>query len=402
MEYFNLLPEEITLGIISRLPTEDVLECKLVCTNWRSLVRDPSFSKMHLDHLHHPAADSGKMCFIALTCVDEKNKYNLEYVKSKNFQYFEYDENQESIERIRRLNFNPPYGLNTCFLGSCNGLICLSQNTPEYLYPLPGKTCICNPITREYVLLPEINKVGEHREISGFGYVASTNEYKVVRMMFENETEFMEVYIYTLGSGNGWRNLGVFSLGTDGCYQEGIFVNGVLCWLHYDFHMMVTFDLAEEMFCGYLSLPFPPDSNSGNYYLGVLDGCLSFAFGRCVNEAECWDVWLLDDNQGVKQQEVHHSLGWVKVFTTVKGYGLFAVTKSYAALAHYGNHINIHHLDASTSKMIVDFRERFSSVIPHKNTFVSLKELGEEDTKIMESVKNEETEESRDQLFKHL
>ncbi|XP_026419833.1 putative F-box protein At3g16820 [Papaver somniferum] len=290
MEYFNLLPEEITLDIISRLPTEDVLECKLVCSNWRSLVRDPSFSKMHLDHLHHPAADS------------------------------------------------------------------------------------------------EIDKVGKHREISGFGYVASTNVYKVVRMMFEDETEFMEAHIYTLGSRNGWRNIGKFDLGADGCYQEGIFVNGVLYWLDYDSEMMVTFDLAEEEFCEHLALPSPPEYDYHDYYLGVLDGCLSFAIKVISDGATCWDVWLLrnkDDNQGVKQQEVHHSLGWVKVFTTVDGYGLFAVTKSYAALTYYSNHINIHHLDASTSKMIVDFRERFSSVIPHKNTFVSLKELGEEDTKIM-------------------
>ncbi|XP_026459487.1 F-box protein At3g07870-like [Papaver somniferum] len=208
MEYFNLLPEEITLDIISRVPAESVLECKLVCTNWRCLVGHPSFSKMHLDHLNHPATDSGELNFIAFTSSDWWTNYN--------FRYFEYDENHESIERmrIRRLNVKIPFGWGTIFVGSCNGLICCYSSA--YIW-------ICNPINREYILLPEINRVGMYYRGNGFDYVSSTNEYKVVTIIFEKETEFtefMEVHVYTLGSGKGWKNLGKFNLGTRDIWEE--------------------------------------------------------------------------------------------------------------------------------------------------------------------------------------
>ncbi|XP_026389189.1 putative F-box protein At1g53550 [Papaver somniferum] len=380
MEYFNFLPDEITLDIISRLPTENVLKCKLVCRNWRSLIRHPSFSKMHLHHLYHPAADSGKLGFITLTYPVGRKKGS--------FQYFEYDENHESIERIRKFNFKSPFGedtIYTTFLGSLNGLICVTRHRFGVT-----ETCICNPITREYIMLPEISRVGMNRGISGYGYVSSTNEYKVVRIMYENKTEVKEVYVYTLGSGNGWRNIGKLNFESIALWEEGVFVKGVLYWLDCEFRMIVPFNLAEEKFCKNLSLPFPPDYNSADWYkLGVLDGCLSFAINKNVNGGECWDVCLLkkkDDNLGMIEQEGHQSLGWNKEFG-VYDKAIFAVTKRYGVLTFNGNHINIHDLEATTSKTVVDFEERLIGVFPHKNILVSLKELGEEDTKMMEAVK---------------
>lgn len=67
------LPADILLDIIARLPTESVLESKLVCRPWRNLVssHNPSFSQMHLTHLSHSAAvDSGKLSFL----VKDKNQ----------------------------------------------------------------------------------------------------------------------------------------------------------------------------------------------------------------------------------------------------------------------------------------------------------------------------------------
>lgn len=182
------MPEEITLDVISRVPAESILECKLVCMTWRNLVsHHPLFLKMHLQHhLNHPAAaaaaDSGKLGFIALT-LDES------------FQYFVYNENHESIERIRRLNFNLPFGGHTRILGSSNGLICLSRRLKE------EKTYVCNPITREYVMLPEIIKREscdfEPYHIHGtcsFGFVSSTNEYEVLRIYLQKRNS-LEIHI---------------------------------------------------------------------------------------------------------------------------------------------------------------------------------------------------------------
>ncbi|XP_026458583.1 uncharacterized protein LOC113359108 [Papaver somniferum] len=190
-------------------------------------------------------------------------------------------------------------------------------------------------------------------EASRFGYVASTNEYKVVRIMYVNKNKTdREVYIYTLGSGHGWRNLGKFTFGNEEQLVKGVFVDGALHWLDYQLKKMVTFDLAEEKFCKHISPPLPPDDDfDGTYQLGVFDG----------------------------EFRVYEN-------------GLFAVTKSGDVLTYRNHHINIHNLEALTSKVIVDVKEYFREVFPHKNTLISLKELGEEDAKIMESVETEETD----------
>lgn len=176
MEYFNNLPLEITLEILSRVPTEWILDCKLVSKTWRNHIRHSSFSKMHLHHLNHDD-DYGKLGFFATTCFGWKREF---------FWYFEYNENHESetpIERIRRINLNPPFLGQPGFLSSCNGLICLSR-----LY-LVEFTYIFNPITREYIIM-------DHG-VNGFGYVASTDEYKIVRVRYDKQNQFTEVYVYT-------------------------------------------------------------------------------------------------------------------------------------------------------------------------------------------------------------
>ncbi|XP_026420002.1 putative F-box protein At3g10430 [Papaver somniferum] len=199
MEYFSLLSEENTLDILSREPAESILESKLVCKTWNHLVsHHPSFYKMYLHHLS-TTGDSGKLSFIALTKLADENE---------KFQYFKYDQNHESttpIRRITRINFTPPvWRFN--FVGSCNGLICLLWYS---------SVCICNPITKEYVMLPEMEKsqcdTKYYSQVSGFGYVSSTTEYKFVRIR-KLDTGFVEGHIYTLGSGNGWRNLGKFPM----------------------------------------------------------------------------------------------------------------------------------------------------------------------------------------------
>ncbi|XP_026419921.1 uncharacterized protein LOC113315892 [Papaver somniferum] len=209
-----------------------------------------------------------------------------------------------------------------------------------------------------------------------------------------SENEFMEVHIYTLGNGNGWRNLGKDNFGTGGYWGEGIFASGVLYWLDYGLERIFPFDLAEEKFCEYMSLPLPPDYDSEDQYeLGVLNGYLCFAINLIVNEAECSDVRLLKkkyDNHGTKEGEGHSSMCWSEEFRIFDSES-FALTKSCNILTYNGSRININDLEASTSKTLVDFTERFGGVFPHKNTLVSLKELGEEDAKIMESVEFEET-----------
>ncbi|XP_026420752.1 F-box protein DOR-like [Papaver somniferum] len=347
---------------------------------------------MHLEHhLNHVDSDSDKFSFIALADNEIENN-------SSKFYYFEYNENHDQsttqpIERIRRINLNPPFKpFQNVF--SCNGLICLDRH--PFLGAQPH--CICNPITKEYIVLPEI-KTGycdpswSIEFTSGFGYVSSTNEYKVVGI-YRSEPRPMEVYVYTLGSGNGWRNVdSQFSCTIH--WDQGAFVNGAIYWMCNELEIILAFDLAEEKFSGHILPPLlPPDSIWQNNRIGVLNGFLFFASYLVVEGAQCFDIWLLkkkDDKHGVKERDQHQSFVWSKEFR-VADVELFGVTKSNGVVTYTNNYLNIYDTKASTSKRIVDFKERFLAVIPHKNTLVSLTELGEKDAKIMESVKIEETE----------
>ncbi|XP_026429016.1 uncharacterized protein LOC113324976 [Papaver somniferum] len=180
---------------MTRVSAESVLNCKSVCSNWLSVVRHPLFSKKHF---HHHLNHAGTLGFIASAST----------YSSEEFQYFECNENHyESttpVQRIKRVNLTSPFKKSMSFACSSNGLICLEAES----------VCICNPITREYVILP---KPKEKTYVAGFGYVSSTGEYKVLGILLEfnkqgrHESEFAQVYVYTLGSRKGWRNLGTFT-----------------------------------------------------------------------------------------------------------------------------------------------------------------------------------------------
>ncbi|XP_026423547.1 uncharacterized protein LOC113319518 [Papaver somniferum] len=80
MEMFDNLPKDIILDILTRLPTETVLDSKLVCKPWRDVVHLPPFSQIHLDRLKYAANDSdyeGKYRWYGFGCVVSTNEYKV-------------------------------------------------------------------------------------------------------------------------------------------------------------------------------------------------------------------------------------------------------------------------------------------------------------------------------------
>ncbi|XP_026419967.1 F-box/kelch-repeat protein At3g23880-like [Papaver somniferum] len=189
------LPVNIMLDILTRLPTESVLESKFVLKTWRDIVRHPSFSQKHSNRLLSSVDDSEKACYV------------------------EYSENNDTPTRTRRINLPPEFNCYT-FVGSWNGLICLHNI---------GVFVIWNPITKEHAALSGFTlKCVYH----GFGYLASTNEYKVVRINDPepNSPNSLEIEVYSLGSGNGWRNVGKLNSRISSA-RIGVLANGALHWI---------------------------------------------------------------------------------------------------------------------------------------------------------------------------
>lgn len=88
----------------------------------------------------------------------------------------------------------------------------------------------------------------------------------------------------------------------------------------------------------------------------------------------------------MKENEEHQSLGWTKEFRITESQFL-AAAKNGRVLTYRDNYLNIYDTKALTSKRLVGVKEWIYEILPHKNTLVSLNELGEKDTKIMDPVR---------------
>ncbi|XP_026398422.1 F-box/kelch-repeat protein At3g23880-like [Papaver somniferum] len=315
----------------------------------------------------------------------------LQIAKNDQLYYFEYDD-EAPVHNIRRFNFTPAFAYIGGYgvLGSFNGLVCLH----DCGYPTGYR--ICNPLTREYVKLPEFKR--DSRCIPwtrGFGYLPLSNEYKVVHIdMLRTDLNVVEVLVYTIGSGNGWRNVGRFDIQSgEACVEDGVFVNGGLHLVETNEGRVFVFDLIEEKFCEPVSPPpLPPGSECcGCSPIGVLDGVLHYGirYSCQITNCLCYDIWPLkgkNDIRDTKEKVEQKPLGWSKEFGFPRRQP-FAFTKSGGVLYFDYSSLRIYDAIASTSKELVRFSE-VGEIYPHKNTFVSLKELGEHDVKIMDSAKS--------------
>ncbi|KAF6173309.1 hypothetical protein GIB67_027004 [Kingdonia uniflora] len=160
--------------------------------------------------------------------------------------------------------------LNFEVVGSCHGLICLSEEF--YFDPI----YVCNPVIGEYVRLPKAAKRTNYDIVSGLGFYQ------------------------TLGS-NTWRNLGDVSYPLYGKYSEA-FVNGSLHWMTYKCvgchfsELIISFDISIEEV---IVVPPPPGYSEPSHYkdhsqsLGNLGGFL------CLKDRLCGDdrleIWIMKD-----------------------------------------------------------------------------------------------------------
>ncbi|KAI3882317.1 hypothetical protein MKX03_007958, partial [Papaver bracteatum] len=158
------LPSDIILEIVSRLPAESVLDCKLVCKRWETLIRRSNFTNMHVSHqLNHLyggdvsddlATKVESRLFFACRTDDPDEFITLLFHGGKlsdrisNDEKYIYNQNLKRIYHPRMHNKPLHYHL----VGSSNGLVCAFQRHHLVIDP----TYICNPLTREYVYLPQL------------------------------------------------------------------------------------------------------------------------------------------------------------------------------------------------------------------------------------------------------
>ncbi|GKC74281.1 F-box associated domain containing protein [Tanacetum coccineum] len=311
MSFFNRsiedFPENIIADILSRLPVKKVIHCKSVCKNWRELVSDSYFVDLHLSRsptsvmIHHELGESSDVDFDSeLDDWDEPGA--LKWLEIKG----ELDDTHlhHAIVMNIDLNLVPVFQDSLVRLvGSVNGLICLWQYGP---IPKYDNTCICNPVTKEYVILPrqKIYRIAPARIVYGFGVSLHTKEYKVIRIFQGDITasttypHISEAEVYTLGTGQ-WRRLGhvpYWISESDG----GAFLNGCVHWVVRDRdtpEKLCSFNFDKETFQLFPSPPSEELAGDIRYEtLGILHGFLSLTDTSRYK----FNIWVMKD-YGIKK-----------------------------------------------------------------------------------------------------
>ncbi|GJZ36356.1 F-box associated domain containing protein [Tanacetum coccineum] len=212
MSFFNQSIEDFLENIIgdilSRLPVKKIIHCKSVCKNWRELVSESYFVNLHLSRspanimIRH---ELGRSHDFDSELDDGSEPGALKWLEING----ELDDTHIHYNIVMNIDLKlvPVFQRsNVLLVGSVNGLICLWQYGP---IPKYDNTCICNPITREYVILPrqKFYRMAPAGIVYGFGVSSHTKEYKVIRIFKGNLTaattypHISEAEVYTLGAG---------------------------------------------------------------------------------------------------------------------------------------------------------------------------------------------------------
>jgi F-box interacting protein len=283
------LPDEVILEILSRLPVKPLLCFRCVSKPWLALIDSPQFIKLHLKQ-------------------SLKTTTNLSLILSDGYLYSsDFDSLDTAIELDHPLK-TPHY--ETEIVGSCNGLLCLS-NTKE-------DVALWNPSTRKYKKLPvttlEFAPDGydySQYTVSGFGYDETSDDYKVVRSvrlnLAENSSSGSEVYSL---KNDSWRRLPDYPYNLRYLRAFAMLVSGALHWLVTSkaesdrTNLILAFDLGVEE---YRLVPHDFSDKDCHMTDGVLGGCLTIYRDYYYTRL---DVWVMKD-YGVKES-------WTKLFSIMQ------------------------------------------------------------------------------------
>ncbi|KAL4360339.1 hypothetical protein AHAS_Ahas08G0167500 [Arachis hypogaea] len=301
MKHLDNLPGDLIREILARLPVRLLLQLRIVCRSWNSLISSPEFANHHLHRstLIQPPP---------LLCWKEAGRRgDIMHCSSQSL--ILYRQHQPTAFELY-----PADGI--VIQGSCNGLLCLSQGFPFETLTL------FNPSTRS--VSPSVPFGCSHEcgddVFCGFGYDILHDQYKFVMSCSASSLiTYSKVrsgaIVFTFGANPSWKTINppVFPYDFVGT-RNGIFVSGTLNWLVYhptiDYFelewFVLTFDLKTESF-GRLCLPITRTRSDVIHMprLQLHNNRLSVCY-RTPNMRIICTLWIMKE-YGVKES-------WIKLF----------------------------------------------------------------------------------------
>ncbi|KAL3642401.1 hypothetical protein CASFOL_013256 [Castilleja foliolosa] len=311
----SVLPEELMLCILTRLPVKTIIRFKSVCKPWFHLFSTPEFKKLHQTQF---SSDPKNQSFIVHT-------FDRQYNEPKNqFSIFNIESGQK-----RPTILDHPFAqkIELYTVGCCNGLVCIRRGHEIVLW---------NPAMKLSKTIPLKDCAPFKMASLGFGYDATGDDFKVVMILTNIDGDPIditsaEIYSVNLGS---WISIDT-GIQFSWCPEKNnLIVNGNMYWdnVLVDGDMvLVCFDVLELVF------KFVPVSTT--YWDGMdeetetkwrdvkLDdwnGALSTLIinfeieenvgppgTKCCARVECFEVRVFDDIERIWRKK--HTFGPIEV-----------------------------------------------------------------------------------------
>ncbi|XP_050210499.1 F-box/kelch-repeat protein At3g23880-like [Mercurialis annua] len=230
-DYFS---EELVVEILKRLPVKSLLKFTSVCKSWYSLITNPNFISLHLAHTTHA-----------------NKSYISSYYPSESYAYYRKQEfvlhsDIDSFSEFEKLELSSFYMCNSYFeiVGSCNGLVCLSDE-------INNRLILWNPAIREFITI-SLKGYCDQFAIIGFGFDSKNNAYKIVKISNDLGDGQPLVEIFELSS-NAWKTILVKNLDYSICNSGSCtYLNGAAHWFALKYNVweitIALFDLSNEAF----------------------------------------------------------------------------------------------------------------------------------------------------------
>jgi hypothetical protein len=182
----GLLPDEIIVEVLLRLPVKSIMRFRVVCRSWAALFCTDEFCRLYMAT---PKAAPPKLLFVSPTATsDSKEVYSCCPSGPKD-------------ELLFTLDSACGNSMQLVMPATCHGLSLLLDDAAPAYY-------ICNAATRAVTRLPPFRSVIWHTS-TGLGFDVRTRKYKVVRLIrgtrHDNERVRCELYTHGGGDADLWR-----------------------------------------------------------------------------------------------------------------------------------------------------------------------------------------------------
>lgn len=178
-----LLPDEMMLEVLLRLPVKSILRFRAVCRAWAALFSSKDFCSLHMaiSKVVRPAPKL-LMAVSPTARLNSTAMYSCSLSGSRDDLLF-------TVDTARRNSM----GIVTP--SPCCGLTLLYDDAAPAYY-------VCNAATRAITRLPP-HRTPKYRSTAGLGFDARTREYKVVRLITGrcSDKERNKCEVYTPGAG---------------------------------------------------------------------------------------------------------------------------------------------------------------------------------------------------------